>query len=368
MLRLSKISICRWYRSPELLAGDPRYGKEVDIWAVGCLYAEMMTGDPLFPGESDIDQLFQIIRVVGKLNARHQLLVTRNSMFKGMKQEQNTSLHQMFPDWNRDCLDFLQLCLKMDGNQRPDTGKLLKHDLFTRDNFVETFLIELRSKLAHELQGNPLLKRMPSNGGGSSGRSETKKSGETRNKKSGDDKFGASGTTNNSNKIGLSLAASQFSSKPNDSEQRRLSNVAQNSEEMGINITVLRHYLNNHQPKQVKQIAINNLVFNETGKQHETGKQQQRGLSAKQSMKNQQGNSDKSNFEQHLQPPSPVPFASLQSDSLLTTEQLGKHESHHQKRLSPPIVNMPPQYFTQKRSTHLLGLQQASHKAGLKPR
>lgn len=46
----------RWYRSPELLVGDG-YGKEVDIWAVGCLYAEMMTGEPLFPGESDIDQL-----------------------------------------------------------------------------------------------------------------------------------------------------------------------------------------------------------------------------------------------------------------------------------------------------------------------
>ncbi|KAG4067610.1 hypothetical protein HA402_005382 [Bradysia odoriphaga] len=155
----------RWYRSPELLVGDG-YGKEVDIWAVGCLYAEMMTGEPLFPGESDIDQLFQIVRVLGRLNSRHQNLITRNTMFKGMKQEQNTSLHQLFPDWNRDCLDFLAQCLKMDGNQRPDTSKLLKHDLFTRDKFVETFLVELKGKLAQEMVGNPLLKRMPSYGSG----------------------------------------------------------------------------------------------------------------------------------------------------------------------------------------------------------
>ena len=39
--------------------------REVDIWAIGCLYAEMRTGDPLFPGESDIDQLFLITQFMG---------------------------------------------------------------------------------------------------------------------------------------------------------------------------------------------------------------------------------------------------------------------------------------------------------------
>ena len=92
----------RWYRAPELLVGDTQYGKwvfnlfendspkvihkitnkfeihydpylhtfchsrEVDIWAIGCLYSEMLSGDPLFPGESDIDQLFQITQLLGK--------------------------------------------------------------------------------------------------------------------------------------------------------------------------------------------------------------------------------------------------------------------------------------------------------------
>lgn len=342
----------RWYRSPELLTGDPRYGKEVDIWAIGCLFAEMMTGEPLFPGESDIDQLFQIIRVIGKLNARHQILVTRNAMFKGMKQEQNTSLHQMFPDWNRDCLDFLQQSLKMDGNQRPATVKLLRHDLFTRDNFVDTFLVELRTKLAQEMQGNPLLKRMPSNGG-SSGRSDTKKSGEAKNKTSVNDKFVTDGSTTNPIKIGLSLAPPQFSSKHNDSEQRRFSNVAQNGEEISLNITSLRHYLNNHQSKHVKPITINNLVFNEKGKN-------QRGLSAKHLLKTNV-NTEKSNFDMQLQPPSPIQFASLQTENVLLSEQLVKQETQL-KRLSPP------QYFTQKRSSNILGLQQVPHKGGLKPR
>ena len=41
--------------------------REVDVWAVGCLFCEMRTGDPLFPGESDIDQLYLITQLLGKI-------------------------------------------------------------------------------------------------------------------------------------------------------------------------------------------------------------------------------------------------------------------------------------------------------------
>ena len=44
----------RWYRSPELLLGG-RYCKPVDIWAIGCIMGELIDGQPLFPGASDID-------------------------------------------------------------------------------------------------------------------------------------------------------------------------------------------------------------------------------------------------------------------------------------------------------------------------
>ena len=40
--------------------------RPVDVWAVGCLLAEMLTGEPLFPGDSDIDQLYHIITKIGK--------------------------------------------------------------------------------------------------------------------------------------------------------------------------------------------------------------------------------------------------------------------------------------------------------------
>lgn len=58
----------RWYRAPELLVGDTEYGKAVDIWATGCIFAEVLTGQPLFPGDTDIDQLYRIIKCLGKGN------------------------------------------------------------------------------------------------------------------------------------------------------------------------------------------------------------------------------------------------------------------------------------------------------------
>ena len=47
--------------------GSSHYGKEVDMWAVGCIMGELIDGQPLFPGDSDIDQLFVIQKLLGKL-------------------------------------------------------------------------------------------------------------------------------------------------------------------------------------------------------------------------------------------------------------------------------------------------------------
>jgi len=44
----------RWYRAPELLVGDTRYGFQVDVWAIGCVFAEMLTGEPVWPGRFEI--------------------------------------------------------------------------------------------------------------------------------------------------------------------------------------------------------------------------------------------------------------------------------------------------------------------------
>lgn len=58
--------ICsRYYRAPELIFGCTDYAPAIDVWSVGCVIAELMLGQPLFPGESGVDQLVEIIKVLG---------------------------------------------------------------------------------------------------------------------------------------------------------------------------------------------------------------------------------------------------------------------------------------------------------------
>ncbi|CAN6540981.1 cyclin-dependent kinase F-1-like [Malus sylvestris] len=57
----------RWFRAPELLYGSIDYGLEIDLWSLGCIFAELLTLEPLFPGTADIDQLGRIISVLGNL-------------------------------------------------------------------------------------------------------------------------------------------------------------------------------------------------------------------------------------------------------------------------------------------------------------
>ncbi|KAG1652058.1 hypothetical protein FOA52_010222, partial [Chlamydomonas sp. UWO 241] len=54
-----------WYRAPEILLGSKTYSTPVDLWSIGCIFAEMLNHKPLFPGDSEIDQLFKIFQVMG---------------------------------------------------------------------------------------------------------------------------------------------------------------------------------------------------------------------------------------------------------------------------------------------------------------
>lgn len=58
--------ICsRYYRAPELIFGAIDYTCYIDVWSSGCVFAELLLGQPIFPGESGVDQLVEIIKVLG---------------------------------------------------------------------------------------------------------------------------------------------------------------------------------------------------------------------------------------------------------------------------------------------------------------
>lgn len=57
-----------WYRAPEILLGEKKYSHTVDSWSVGCIIPEMASRQPLFPGDCEIDELYQIFRLLGTPN------------------------------------------------------------------------------------------------------------------------------------------------------------------------------------------------------------------------------------------------------------------------------------------------------------
>ena len=82
--KYSEYVATRWYRAPELLVGDQKYGRGVDVWAIGCMFVEIATGQPLFPEESDVDQLYLIRKNVGDLIPRHMAIFKTNEFFTGL--------------------------------------------------------------------------------------------------------------------------------------------------------------------------------------------------------------------------------------------------------------------------------------------
>uniref|UniRef100_T1E1B6 Putative cyclin-dependent protein kinase n=1 Tax=Cupiennius salei TaxID=6928 RepID=T1E1B6_CUPSA len=93
-----------WYRAPEVLMGSPRYSTPVDIWSIGCIFAEMANKTPLFRGDSEIDQLFRIFRTLG---------TPTEEIWPGVSELPDFKV--TFPNWKNNSLPVLSSRLGADG-------------------------------------------------------------------------------------------------------------------------------------------------------------------------------------------------------------------------------------------------------------
>ncbi|XP_023949927.2 cyclin-dependent kinase-like 4 [Bicyclus anynana] len=132
----------RWYRAPELLVGDTMYSTPVDVWAIGCVFAELLSSEALWPGKSDLDQLYLIRKTLGDLLPRHMTIFSQNTFFQGMALPEPTTLEplekkipQRYAN-NELVLDFLYKCLDKDPMMRWTCEQLLRHPIF--ENFLFT--------------------------------------------------------------------------------------------------------------------------------------------------------------------------------------------------------------------------------------
>ncbi|EPQ28963.1 uncharacterized protein PFL1_03253 [Pseudozyma flocculosa PF-1] len=65
---MTGLVVTLWYRAPELLLNSPTYDESVDMWSIGCIFAELVTKEPLLPGKTELDQLHRIFRLLGPPN------------------------------------------------------------------------------------------------------------------------------------------------------------------------------------------------------------------------------------------------------------------------------------------------------------
>lgn len=120
-----------WYRAPEVLLGSSRYSCPIDIWSIGCIFAEMATKRPLFQGDSEIDQLFRIFRVLKTPTEAIWKGVSKLPDYKAtFPKWTNYNLQSHVGDLNEEGLDLLKKMLIYDPAQRISAKMVAKHPYF----------------------------------------------------------------------------------------------------------------------------------------------------------------------------------------------------------------------------------------------
>ena len=131
-----------WYRPPDVILGNTKYNSKIDLWGVGCIFAEMVNGKPLFAGANTADQLHRIFRVLGTPNSGLDGVqqwpgIEQFSLWRDFQRKlganlsnHRNSLAQCVPGLSPVGMDLLQKMLMYDPKQRIGAVEALSHPYF----------------------------------------------------------------------------------------------------------------------------------------------------------------------------------------------------------------------------------------------
>lgn len=120
-----------WYRPPSILLGSRKYTTSVDIWSTGAIMAEMVTKRPLFPGDSEIDQLFRIFRICGTPSPGDWSSLSNYPDYSTkFPKWRPKSWKHLFPRLGLFGKEILRVMMVYDPDKRPSAHLLLQHPYF----------------------------------------------------------------------------------------------------------------------------------------------------------------------------------------------------------------------------------------------
>ncbi|XP_067387976.1 mitogen-activated protein kinase 13 [Emydura macquarii macquarii] len=132
--------VTRWYRAPEVILNWMHYNQTVDIWSVGCIMAEMLTGKTLFKGKDYLDQLTQILKVTGLPGEEFvQKLEDKaaKKYIQSLPKIPKKDLSLLFPKANPLAVDLLDKMLQLDVEKRLTATEALAHTYFDQFRDIE---------------------------------------------------------------------------------------------------------------------------------------------------------------------------------------------------------------------------------------
>ena len=109
------------YRAPEVFNGSTEYSTAIDIWSIGCIFAELVNGVPLFSGNQEYDVLINIYQLLG---------TPSDSPLKNAATFKPRKLEDVFPSLDKIGIDLLSKMLAYDSYERISASQALEHQFF----------------------------------------------------------------------------------------------------------------------------------------------------------------------------------------------------------------------------------------------
>ncbi|KAL9691848.1 hypothetical protein QQ045_012275 [Rhodiola kirilowii] len=163
--------ITLWYRSPELLLGATKYGAAVDMWSVGCIFAELLYGKPILPGKTEPEQLSKIFELCGGADEVVWPGVSKLPWYNQFKPSRpmKRRLREVFRHFDRHALDLLDKMLTLDPAQRISATDALDAEYFWADplpcdpkslpRYESSHEFQTKKKRQQERQNNEMAKK-----------------------------------------------------------------------------------------------------------------------------------------------------------------------------------------------------------------